>query len=73
MDMWQERGQALDPSWTKQWDGGRGGETENKKGDLKRRVGEKKDSAFSLNFLEIGTVVSSGARGRVQPHSKGFA
>ena len=39
-----------------------------KRGDLKRRVGEKKDSTFSLNFLEIGTVVSSGARGRVQPH-----
>ena len=45
----------------------------NKKGDLKRRVGEKKDSTFSLNFSEIGTVVSSGARGRVQPHGKGFA
>ena len=23
MDMWQEREQDLDPSWTKQWDGGR--------------------------------------------------
>ena len=54
---------------------GMGGEeeTENKKGDLKRRGGEKKDSTFSLNFSEIGTVVSSGARGRVQPQRKGFA
>ena len=52
---------------------GEGEGTENKKGDLKRRVGEKKDSTFSLNFWEIGTVVSSGARGRVQPHGKGFA
>ena len=52
---------------------GEGEGTENTEGDLNRRVGEKKDSTFSLNFWEIGTVVSSGARGRVQPYDKGFA
>ena len=57
--------------------GGGGGkgeeEIENKKGDLKKESLREKDSTFSLNFSEIGTVVSSGARGRVQPHGKGFA
>ena len=33
----------------------------------------ERDSTFSLNFPTSGTVVSSGARGRVQPQGKGFA
>ena len=39
----------------------------------KRESFIERDSTFSLNFPTIGTVVSSGARGRVQPHGKGFA
>ena len=52
---------------------GEEGRQKNKKGDLKRESFGERDSTFSLNFSEIGTVVSSGARGRVQPHGKGFA
>ena len=43
-----------------------------KRGRNRESFGER-DSTFSLNFPTIGTVVSSGARGRVQPHGKGFA
>ena len=43
------------------------------KGGRKRESFRERDSTFSLNFPTIGTVVSSGARGRVQPHGKGFA
>ena len=39
----------------------------------KRESFRERDSTFSLNFPTSGTVVSSGARGRVQPHGKGFA
>ena len=38
----------------------------------KRESFRERDSTFSLNFPTIGTVVSSGARGRLQPHGKGF-
>ena len=31
------------------------------------------DSTFPLNFSTIEQVVSGGARGKVQPHDKGFA
>ena len=57
MDMWQQRGQALDPSWTKQWDGEEeGAENKGKKnrGELER----ERDSTLSLNFSEIGLAVS---------------
>ena len=70
LDMWQVKGQALSPSWTKQWDGRR--EKAEKKGEEKERVFRERDSTFSLNFLTIGPAVSGGARRRVQPHGKGF-
>ena len=76
MDMWQERGQALDPSWTKQWDGRRGEGQKRKRGGGGIEKGEfwrERDSTFSLNLSEIGPTVSSGVRGRVHPHGKGFA
>ena len=49
-----------------------GGEKKKKKG-RKRESFRDRDSTFSLNFPTIGPTVSSGARGRVQPHGKGFA
>ena len=39
----------------------------------KRESFRESDSTFSLNFTTIGSAVSGGARGRVQPHGKGFA
>ena len=47
---------------------GRGG-----KRGRERESFRERDSTFSLNFPTIGTLVSSRARGRVQPHGKGFA
>ena len=44
-----------------------------KKRGRKRESFRERDSTFSLNFPTIGPTVSSGARGRVQPHGKGFA
>ena len=52
---------------------GEGEVTEKRQGDLKRESFRERDCTFSLNFSEIGTVVSSGARGRVRPCDKGFA
>ena len=71
LDMWQVKGQALSPSWTKQWDGGR--EKNRKERVIKRESFRERDSTFSLNFSTIGQTVSGGERGRVQPHGKGFA
>ena len=37
LDIWQVKGQALSPSWTKQWDGGKEKEQKrkrNKKGEF---------------------------------------
>ena len=44
-----------------------------KKEEEKERVFRERDSTLSLNFLTIEPAVSGGARGRVQPHGKGFA
>ena len=71
LDMWQVRGQALSPSLTKQWDGRK--EKSRKGRGRERKSLRERDSTFSLNFSTIGPTVSSGARGRVHPHSKGFA
>ena len=71
LDMWQVKGQALSPSWTKQLDGRR--EKSIKERGRKRESFRERDSTFSLNFTTIGPAVSDGARGRVQPHGKGFA
>ena len=71
LDMWQVKGQALSPSWTKQWDGGK--EKNKKERGIKRESFRERYSTFSLNFLTIGPAVSGGARERVQPHGKGFA
>ena len=73
LDMWQVKGQALSPSWTKQWDGGK--EKNRKERGIKRESfrERERDSTFSLNFPMIGPAVSGGARGRIQPHDKGFA
>ena len=71
MDKWQERGQALDPSWTKQGDGGREGGRKQKgfeKGEF-----ERERLHLLSKFLGIGTMVSSGARERDNFHGKGFA
>ena len=70
LDMWQVRGQALSPSWTKQWDGRK--EKSRKERRRERESFRERDSTFSLNFLTMGQAVSGGARGRVHPHSKGF-
>ena len=45
---------------------------EQKEGERKREIFIERDSTFSLNFPKIRPAVSSGARGRVQPHGKGF-
>ena len=37
------------------------------------RVFKERGSTFSLSFPTIGPVFGSGARGRVDPHSKSFA
>ena len=71
LDMWQVKGQALSPSWTKQWDGRK--EKSKKERGRKRESFRERDSTFSLNFSTIGPAVSGGASGRVQPHGKGFA
>ena len=71
MDMWQVKGQALSPSWTKQWD--RRKEKSRKERGRKRESFRERDSTFSLNFRTIELAVLGGARGRVQPHGKGFA
>ena len=71
LDMWQVKGQALSPSWTKKWDGGK--EKEQKEIGIKRESFRERDSTFSLNFPTIKPAVSGGARGRVQPHGKGFS
>ena len=71
LDMWQVKGQALSPSWTKQWDGRK--EKSRKERGRKRESFRDKDSTFSLNFQTIEPAVLGGARGRVQPHGKGFA
>ena len=70
LDMWQAKGQALSPSWTKQWDGRK--EKSIKERGRKRESFRERDSTFSLNFPTIGPTVSGRARGRVQPHGKGF-
>ena len=44
-----------------------------KKREEEKESLRERDSTFSLNFLAIGPAVSSGARGRVHPHGKGFA
>ena len=44
-----------------------------KKEEEKRESFREGDSTFPLNFSTIGPVVSGGARGRAQPHNKGFA
>ena len=44
-----------------------------KEGERKKEIFRERDSTFSLNFPKIRSTVSSGARGRVQPHGKGFA
>ena len=71
LDMWQVKGQPLSPSWTKQWDGRK--EKSKKERGRKIESFRKRDSTFSLNFPIIGSAVLGGARGRVQPHGKGFA
>ena len=71
LDMWQVQGQALSPSWTKQWDGRK--QRAEKKEEEKKESFRERDSTFSLNFRTIGSAVLGGARGRVQPHGKGFA
>ena len=57
------------------WGGGGGGGGEKKKREMRfeNRSLRERDSTFSLNFPAIGPAVSSGARGRVHPHNKGFA
>ena len=70
LDMWQVKGQALSPSWTKQWDGRK--EKSRKESGRKRECFRERDSTFSLNFWTIELAVLGGARGRVQPHGKGF-
>ena len=66
------RGQALSPSWTKQWDGKKE-KSKNKEEEKERVLERERDSTLSLNFPMIGPTVSGGVRGRVQPHGKGFA
>ena len=39
----------------------------------KRRDFIVRNSHFSLDLPTIGPAISSGARGRVNPHDKGFA
>ena len=50
-----------------------GNKNRKKEKGIKRESFRERDSTFSLNFPTIGPAVSSGARGRVQPHDKGFA
>ena len=71
LDMWQVKGQALSPSWTKLWDGRK--EKSRKERGRKRESFRERDSTFSLNFPTIEPAVSGRARGRVQSHDKGFA
>ena len=71
LDMWQVKGQALSPSWTKKLDGRK--EKIRKERGRKKESFRERDSTFSLNFQIIGSAVSGEARGRVQPHDKGFA
>ena len=71
LEMWKVKGQALSPSWTKQWDGRK--EKSRKERGIKRESFRERDSTLSLNFPTIGPAVSGRARGRVQPHGKGFA
>ena len=64
------RGQVLltkSPNWFGERK--RGGETNGRDRDLFR----ERSSLFSLSFLTIGPVFGSGARERVDPHSKSFA
>ena len=51
------KGQALGPSWTKQWDGSK--ENIIKERGRKRESFRERDSTFYLNFSEIGLAVSS--------------
>ena len=71
LDMWQVRGQALSPSLAKQLDGRK--EKRKKERGRERESFRERDSTFSLNFSTIRPAVSGGIRGRVHPHSKGFA
>ena len=43
-----------------------------KKEEEERESFKERDSTFSLNFPMIRSAVSEEARGRVQPHGKGF-
>ena len=53
LDMWQVRGQALSPSWTKQWDGRK--EESIKERGRKRESFRERYSTFSLNFPDDRT------------------
>ena len=70
--MWQERGQALDPSWTNS-EMGEEERGRKQKGGIEKGEFERERLHLLSKFLGIGTVVSSGARERDNFHGKGFA
>ena len=43
LDMWQVKGQALNPSWTKQWDGSKEKSRKKKKKKERKRVLEREN------------------------------
>ena len=59
----------LDPSWTHQWDRGRG----RKEIEKKEKSFRERSSIFSLNFPAIGPTISSEVRGKVHPRDKNFS